>query len=194
MTAGDGIAARPARADVPPRWLAGFADAVRAVNRAFVALGMLLVAALMLMILQDVVLRYIVRVPTAWGVDFSHHVLTYLFFFGMGPALASGHHVAVDLFEAVVPRALRRFLPLLSSLLCLAFGAIMLWFLTRATLRAFSTGETTPTMIAIPVWWTYAAGPIGALQFVLNALLLVIRAARGEKLLEGARPAVDAAA
>lgn len=181
-------------AAAPPRWLSGYATAVRAVNRLFVAIGMVLVAALMLIILQDVLLRYVVRVPTAWGVDFSRHVLTYLFFFGMAPALASGHHVAVDLFESAVPRPLRRWLPLLSSLLSAAFGTIMLWFMVRATSRAFATGATTPTMIAIPVWWVYAAGPVGTLQFVATALLHAARAWRGDPLLETARPAVDAAA
>ena len=172
-----------------PGSLALYAAFIGAVNRVFAAIGIVLVAALMLTILQDVLLRYVLRVPSAWGVDFSRHILTYLFFMGLAPALASGHHVAVDLFEAAVPRALRRWLPLLSSLLCVAFGALLLWFVTRATLRAYSTGALTPTMIAIPVWWIYAVGPVGALQFLLTALLQLCRAWRGEALIDTAASA-----
>jgi TRAP-type C4-dicarboxylate transport system permease small subunit len=160
----------------------------------FAAIGIVLVAALLLTILQDVVGRYVLRNASAWGVDFSRHLLTYLFFFGLAPALASGHHVAVDLFESAVPRQVRPWLPLLSSLLCVAFGGVFLWFLARATLRAYVTGALTPTMISIPVWWVYAVGPLGALLFVLTALLHVVRAWRGERLFDTAAPPVDAAA
>ena len=160
-----------------------YAALVGRVNRVFAAVGIVLVAVLMLTILQDMVARYVLRTASAWGVDFSRHMLTYLFFFGMAPALASGHHVAVDLFEQLVPQRLRRWLPLVSSLLCVAFGVILLWFLSRATVRAYDTNALTPTMLPIPVWWVYAAGPLGALQFVLTALVHVSRAWRGEHLL-----------
>ena len=167
---------------------------MQGVNRIFALVGVVLVAMLMVTILEDVVARYVLRSGFGWSVDFSRYMLTYLFFFGLAPALASGHHVAVDLFEGAVPRALRQWLPLVSSLLCIAFGAILFWFLTRATLRAYTTGALTPTMIAIPVWWVYAVGPLGALQFVLTALLHAIRAWRGEQLFDTKAPVPEAAA
>ena len=49
-------------------------------------------------------------------------------------------------------------------------------------------------MIAIPVWWVYAVGPLGALQFVLTALLHAIRAWRGEQLFDTKAPVPEAAA
>jgi TRAP-type C4-dicarboxylate transport system permease small subunit len=165
-----------------PRWLNAYAAAVGAVNRAFMAVAIVLVVVLMLTILQDMASRYVIRTGSAWGVDFSRHMLTYLFFLALGPALASGHHVAVDLFEGAVPRPLRRWLPLVSALLCIAFGAVLLWFLAQATLSAYLTGAQTPTMIPIPVWWVYCIGPLGALQFLLTALLMLMRAVRGERL------------
>ena len=177
-----------------PRWLQNCAAVIGAVNRLFARIGMVLVALLMLTILEDVIARYALRSGSGWSVDFARYMLTYLFFFGLAPALASGHHVAVDLFEGAVPRALRRWLPLLSSLLCIAFGAILLWFLARATLRAYTTDALTPTMIAIPVWWVYAVGPLGALQFVLTAISHAVRAWRGERLFDPAGPVPEAAA
>jgi TRAP-type C4-dicarboxylate transport system permease small subunit len=181
-------------AAAPSHWLGTYAAVVQGVNRIFALVGVVLVAMLMITILEDVVARYVLRSGFGWSVDFSRYMLTYLFFFGLAPALASGHHVAVDLFEGAVPRALRQWLPLVSSLLCIAFGAILFWFLTRATLRAYTTGALTPTMIAIPVWWVYAVGPLGALQFVLTALLHAIRAWRGEHLFDTKAPVPEAAA
>ena len=177
-----------------PRWFSGYSAFVAAVNRCFAAIGIALIAALMLTILQDVIARYVLRAGLAWGVDFSRYMLTYLFFFGMGPALASGHHVAVDLFESLVPHAFRRWLPLLSSLLCLIFGAILFRFLARATWHAYSTDALTATMVAIPVWWVYVAGPLGALQFVLTSVLHMLRAWRRERLFDAVGPTPDAAA
>jgi TRAP-type C4-dicarboxylate transport system permease small subunit len=177
-----------------PYGLDTYASIVQGVNRIFACVGIVLVAMLMVTILQDVVSRYVLHSGLGWSVDFSRYMLTYLFFFGLAPALASGHHVAVDLFEGAVPQALRRWLPLVASLLCLAFGIILLWFLTRATLRAYTTGALTPTLIAIPVWWVYAAGPLGALQFVLTALLHAIRAWRGEHLFDASGTVPEAAA
>jgi TRAP-type C4-dicarboxylate transport system permease small subunit len=167
-----------------PRWLAFYARIVGGTNRLFAAIGMGLVALLMLTILEDVVARYALQSGSGSSADFSGYLLTYLFFFGLAPALASGHHVAVDLFERAVPRPIRSWLPVMASALCIVFGAILLWFVTRATLRAFAMASVTPTMVSIPVWWIYAAGPIGVVQFVATAALQVVQAIRGEPLFE----------
>lgn len=178
----------------PPRWLAVYAAIISGTNRLFAAFGIGLVALLMLTILEDVVARYVLRAGSGSSADFSRYMLTYLFFFGLAPALASGHHIAVDLFERAVPLPIRAWLPIISSALCVGFGAVLLWFVMRATLRTYATGAVTPTMVPIPVWWIYAAGPIGVVQFFLTAVLQVLRAIRGEPLFEWTKAAPDAEA
>ena len=70
------------------------------VNRLFVLVASVLVIGIMLVTVREVFVRYALNQPSLWAMDGSRYALLYAFFLALGPALQSGHHVNVDLFDS----------------------------------------------------------------------------------------------
>lgn len=149
---------------------------IGAANTAAVALAALAVAVMLVAVVQDVARRAVGVAPSLWGLDLARYMLTYAFFLGLGPALASGHHVAVDLFEKLWPPALRRLMPAVAALLTLAFALVLLWFVWRLAARTLTSEALAPTVVPVPLFWIQAVGPVGAVLFAVNAGWLAVRA------------------
>lgn len=158
-----------------PDWFVGLERGAKAINRAFAAAASVLALAILVVVLIDVTLRLAAE-PTIWAHDAARYLLLYLFFFALAPALESGHHVAVDMFDRVLPASLRRYQAHSAAVLTAAFGALLLWQLSRLTSQAFADDRLAPATIPIPLRWIYVLGPVGAAQFVLTALVQLGRA------------------
>ena len=158
---------------------------MEALNRASIAAASLAVVLMLFAVLQDVARRAIGVSPSLWGLDLARYMLTWAFFLGLGPALASGHHVAVDIFDRLWPGPLRRIMPQLAALLTLAFTALLLWFVWRLVGRTFATNPLAPILMPVPLKWIQVVGPIGCVVFALNAVWLALGTLRGESLAAG---------
>jgi TRAP-type C4-dicarboxylate transport system permease small subunit len=111
-----------------------------------------------------------------WPYNIAEFTLVYVFFFALGPALESGHHIRVDLFDNVVPRLIRPAVPYIAAALTIGFGVVFCWQLWRSTSRAFGDDRLAVAAIAVPLKWVYIIGPIGTIQFILTALAELGRA------------------
>ena len=163
-----------------PGWLAPAQRVVGSINRVFVALSGALAVAIMVVILQDVVRRYVFNDPSTWALDVSSFMLMYLFFLALAPALESGSHVTVDLFNQILPARLKRPLAILGCVLVVAFGTVLLIQLLHATVEAFEDNNLFPTATPMRVKYIWIVGPVGTAQFVATAALILARAGAGE--------------
>jgi len=145
------------------------------INRVFVVLACALALLIVVVILYDVTLRALAT-PPVWAHDVARYSLLYLFFLSLGPALASGHHVVVDMFDRIVPKHFRAYQAHMAALLALTFGAVFLWQLLRMTGQAFADDRLAPAVIPIALKWVYAIGPVGAVHFIMVALVQLCRA------------------
>ena len=157
-----------------PAWLAGAASVTRRVNAVFLAVSGGLAAAIMLVILQDVVRRYAFNDPSAWVLDICSFMLVYLFFLALAPALEAGSHVSVDLFRQLFPPRLRHGVLVLGGALTVGFGAILWVMLLNDTIEAFADDNPFPaSTIPMKMKYIWVIGPVGVAQFVLTALVLL---------------------
>ncbi|WP_404863519.1 TRAP transporter small permease [Georhizobium sp. MAB10] len=153
-----------------PEWFKHYERAVKSVNRAFAAAASLLTLIIVMLVLLAVATR-IGGSPALWPYDVAQFTLVYVVFLAMAPALESGHHVVVELFDGLVPGTIRPFVGHVAMALVILFGAIFLWHLYRVTARAFDDDRLAVAAIAIPLKWVYLIGPIGIAQFILTALM-----------------------
>jgi len=149
--------------------------ATRGVNRAFALLASLLVLVIVAIILREVVFRYALNEPSTWALDSARFALLFVFFLAVGPALESGHHVHVDLFDPVIPARLRWCFRLAGYLLTLFFGAVLFWYILDTTIEAFQTDELSFSVVPVKLKYLYWIGPVGVLQFLLTALVQFVR-------------------
>ena len=99
----------------------------------------------------DVVLRYLLSAPLAWGVDVGSLLLLLVFLSSLPDATVRGRHIRMELVYDKLPPPLRRMSDIVSALggLCLS------GFLTyQSTLNAFEMFQhrERPVLVNIPFW------------------------------------------
>lgn len=156
-----------------PIWLTTVARVSRGINRVFVALSGTLAVVIMAIILQDVVRRYAFNDPTTWALDLSSFLLVYLFFLALAPALQSGSHVTVDLFNQILPPRSRRPVAILGGVLVVGFAVVLFTQLLDSTIEAFNDNNLFPTATPVRMKYVWIVGPVGAAQFILTGLVLL---------------------
>jgi TRAP-type C4-dicarboxylate transport system permease small subunit len=147
----------------------------RGVNRLFAAAACLLVLVIMTAIMIQIVYRYLLDDPIAWVLDITIFLLLFVFFLAVAPALQSGSHIEVDMFDSLIPRRLHKTVRLIGKLLTVAFGAIFLWYVAALYADIVEVDEISFTMLIVPLKYLYWIGPLGAAQFLLTAVVLLIR-------------------
>jgi TRAP-type C4-dicarboxylate transport system permease small subunit len=156
-------------------WIDAAETFTRAVNRLFAFVGCVLVMAIVVVVVREVVLRYGFNAPSTWALDVARYLLLFTFFFALAPALESGHHVHVDLFDPLVPPSWRHWQHSSGWVLVVFVGAVLFWYVLDLTIDAFETDEFSFSVISVKLKYIYWIGPIGTLQFLLTGCVRLVR-------------------
>ena len=156
-------------------WIDAAEAFTRAVNRLFALVGCVLVVAIVVVVVREVVLRYGFNAPSTWALDVARYLLLFTFFLALAPALESGHHVHVDLFDPLVPPAWRHWQRISGWVLVVFFGAVLFWYVLDLTIDVFETDEFSFSVIPVKLKYLYWIGPIGTLQFLLTGCVRLVR-------------------
>jgi len=148
---------------------------MRLINRAFAAAACILVLVIMTVIVVQIFYRFILDDPIAWVLDITIFLLVFVFFLSVAPALQSASHIEVDMFDPLIPASLRKPVRLIGKLLTLAFAAIFFWFVFAHYRDIVELDEIAFGMIEVRLTLIYWIGPVGALQFLLTAIVLLAR-------------------
>ena len=147
----------------------------RAVNRLFAAAACMLVLVIMTAIMIQIVYRFVLDDPIAWMLDITIFLLVFVFFLAVAPSLQSGSHIEVDMFDAIIPKRHHKTVRLIGKLLTVAFGAIFLWYVAAFYYDIVELDEISFTMLIVQLKYLYWIGPLGAAQFLLTSIVLLIR-------------------
>ena len=156
-----------------------------ALSLAAAALGVACLAALLAVMLFEVVARYGFGAPTVWGGDLGAMLTGALFLLGGAQTLREGGHVRIDVLSSRLPARVERGFGLAFDVaLLLPTLGLLTWSAGRHALRAFQRGEIDLAMAwQIPVW------PFQALITAALALLtLQVLAERSRPRPEADRP------
>ena len=141
---------------------------------------MLGVLATFLVVLLEVVSRYIFHHSIAWGGEVCTTLLVWITFVGGAVALLDNGHMCVDLvMNKISSQGVKKVLGVIGSLAMLAFavcGAFGGWKL------AMRTWNMTTTTLQIPAGILYLAFPVGCVLIALVCLRRIFAAlgAKGE--------------
>ncbi len=156
-------------------WFERLEAFTRAVNRIFAALACLLVLVIMAAIVVQIMYRFVLNDPVAWVLDITIFLLVFVFFLSVAPALQSGSHIEVDMFDAMIADRYRKPVRLIGKILTVIFAAIFLWYVAAFYYDIVEVDEVSFTMLIVQLKYLYWIGPLGALQFLLTAVVLLIR-------------------
>ena len=130
--------------------------AIDTVSRAGGALGAVLVIALIVLMLYDVMMRYVFNAPTLWGFEVNTFLMGAAFILSVGYALSHDAHVRVDLLYTPRTRSRLPWVDLIGfTFLMLPVSAWVTVGLWNYFHEAYRTGERSGGSAWNPVLWPF---------------------------------------
>ncbi len=130
-----------------------------------------LMAVMAVLVFANVVSRYIFNHSFVWAEELSRYMMIWGTFLGSGLVLRIGAHIAVDVFQDMVPRRVAQTMRLGVLAVMLVCILAMGWLGTQYVL--FAWGQETPILN-----WNfgvvYLAIPMGAVLMLLHLALIAI--------------------
>lgn len=125
-----------------------------------------------LIIVEQVVVRYVFKIPTIWQVETAVYLLIAATFLGAPYGLKENAHINIDMLIIHMSAGSRRKLHISTSAIAMLFcfflayrGAIMWW-------EAFEGNWSSPSLLSVPLVYPYALIPVGmfltGLQYVVK--------------------------
>ncbi|MCB8840317.1 TRAP transporter small permease [Aurantimonas sp. VKM B-3413] len=134
---------------------------------ALASLVKLILAAMVVEVVSDVVLRNLDYRPISWGVSATEYGLLYSAFLPMPWLVRTKGHVFVEFLRRALPPAGRLVLEKLVYALCIALSLYLTWYAFDAFLNALATGAYETKTFDMPKWLIFLPIAIG---FFLSAL------------------------
>ncbi|GAA1096498.1 TRAP transporter small permease subunit [Nocardiopsis composta] len=159
--------------------------AVTRVEEAMMALAIAALAAMLVLMGAEVLMRYAFARPLGWSVAFiQDYLMVGMFYLGLSATYRTGAHVSVDVvYERLGPRV-RLILDLLGQVLAFALFALVFYAGAETVREAVATNEIPPPgggPLSWPSWTSYVLVPLGSgvLLLRLAATALTHRSADG---------------
>jgi len=139
---------------------------------------------LMALILFDVVMRYVLRLPFLGGFELTEMLMVLVVFLGLPYCAATGGHVSVDVLAHFLDRPRLRWIHVSIHLAGAALLAVMAWQAVRYAADSAARGEASQ-MLKVPDWPFQAVAAVSAAAF---AAVLLVQAWRARRRSTGAEP------
>jgi len=139
----------------------------RWLNRASMIACGLLMLALAIVVLLQVLFRYVLELPLTWSDEAARGLLVWLSFIGGGIAIAEGLHPRVELIDSVRSIRGRRAIEVLVAVLIMLFlgGLFLISLDVAVTYNAYRS-----LALRLPQSVPRLALPVGALLMAINVL------------------------
>lgn len=138
------------------------------------ALAALIMAALCLITLGNVLVRYFTNASFAFTEELSVYLVVVMTFVGAAGAFTRGHHLAITFLVDRLPtrgRAAQRVFALACGI---AMFGVLAWWGGLMWWDDFRSGLTSPGL-GVPQWWYTAAVPVLSALIVLRLLQRLVR-------------------
>lgn len=157
---------------------------MRRVRDVVETVGAVLLTAVVLIVLIQVVTRYLLEISISWPEELARYTLVWLTFVGAAAAAARRSEIVVDSLIELLPQRARRGMRALASVGGIVAIGILIW----AAVPLFGTAaRTTSPATGIALRWVYLALPVGGVLVGLFLLGDLVRLIRGSPL-EESRP------
>lgn len=133
------------------------------------ALGAAALAAICLISLGNVVVRYATNASFAFTEEFSVFLLVFMTFVGASAAFATNEHIRITFFLERFPPRLRWLAELVTLAVTTAMFAMIVWYGGRVTYDEWYWGETSPGL-GNPVWLYTIWLPLLSVAIILRVL------------------------
>jgi len=129
----------------------------------------LALTAMLLIVVYEVISRYIFGSPTQYSLEITEYLLVSIGILPLAVILNQGRHVNVDALVVRLSETNQAKLKILCRLLTVIFALVVVYFGTEMSLSAFITDSRSSSLLAFPLGVAYAIIPVGFLSLALSA-------------------------
>ena len=133
---------------------------------------------LAVVVVYEVVARYVFNSPTKWAFETSMFLYGILALMGGGYVLLHNAHIKIDVLYVRFSERVRAIVDLITSPYFLAFMFMFIWVGQRYLLRSWRIGEVSDSFWAPPLWPLRLAFVLGASIHLLQGIAKIIRDCR----------------
>jgi TRAP-type C4-dicarboxylate transport system permease small subunit len=141
---------------------------------AFALVATVILAALVVCVSVEVVMRYLLGQPTRWVNEFSEYSLLWIAFLAGPWVLREEAHVKVEMLTDALSPEWRHKFHVVTSIVGALICALFCWVSMAYVLEVYGTGEFLFRAVQLPKWAVMAIMPPGllllAIQFMRRAL------------------------
>lgn len=150
------------------------------INKVFIFIACLMMAALMIIVCVDLTLRYVFNSPLIWGTEVTEILLLYITFLGAAQVFREDSHVVIDLLLVFGSARRKRVLGFISCAFVGLVSVVLVYYGFSATYNHYVRGVFNPTIIETPIALILAIIPIGCVPLLLEVILKVRKLVRQE--------------
>lgn len=155
--------------------------AIREINRTVENLTALFLAAMVLLIFLQILMRLVMSRSFPWTEEAARYLMIWLTFLAASFGFQRGAHIGVSVVVDRLPAPYRRVAQVTAGLVCLVFFALLVIY--GIELMDRSMMQRSPAL-GIPMGYVYSVIPISGILMALNSidvLIRTIRRGRGEE-------------
>jgi TRAP-type C4-dicarboxylate transport system permease small subunit len=131
-------------------------------------LSMACVTLMALLVIAQVILRYVFNDPLTWSEEMARFTFIFLAFLGIGAAYGRRRHMFIDALIIILPGRARRVVEFSVAGMATAFLVAVIGITTRTIVELYRMDITTPAL-ELPMAYIYLIIPLG-----LSALIAQI--------------------
>jgi TRAP-type C4-dicarboxylate transport system permease small subunit len=138
------------------------------------AVSAVAIAAIMLVVTLDATLRYVMSSPLTWSYELiGLYLMVAVFFLALPDTLNHHGHIAVDIFQRLIPLRIRHLLLGLGYGLSTWIMILITWGAGQRLKTAFLQDERIAAVVPWPTWIAYLLVAVGSAAMVLRCLVRV---------------------
>lgn len=151
-----------------------FNNMVSKINYFFGYLSGLGIFVMGILILFEVIARYLFHSPTIWSQEISIYLFIWSMFAGAAYTLQKGKHVHIDLLINKLPKHIQSLLRLITSVVALCFTIIVCKQGYRIVASSIKYHKLSPTPLHLPMVIPKFALLLGFILLMLQFVLIII--------------------
>ncbi|MBU0784253.1 MAG: TRAP transporter small permease [Gammaproteobacteria bacterium] len=157
-----------------------FSGTVRGVNQAMAYLSALLILICSLVLVYEVVTRYILQVSNDWVIELSIFMLIAATFLAAAHTQRERGHVGIEVLDEVMSKRASRYRLLLGDILSMLFCGLVAYLSAVYCFEAWDQGWTTSSTWGPPLWIPYFFMALGMLLLTLQFIVQIIEGLMGK--------------
>lgn len=137
-----------------------------------------LLAAMVVIVFANVVMRYVLGTSVIWSEEVARHLMIWLTFLGSGLALRTGAQIGIESLQDALPQSAARALRALLAVAMLLLFVLLAWYGVDYALR---TRFQISAALNISMMYVYIGMPVGCALMAAHLLFVLRGYVRGRE-------------